>query len=137
PDHVLAAGVGLPVEPAVAGLDREPGLLEETLPLGLGDPGEAHSRAGIGVADREGQSPRLGVPVGTLEEPRLALEPAPVGLGDVVCARGEDVEDEPPTRDEHAARRPKRLEPLRVGPEMEVRPKRACDKADAFAYRWR
>ena len=38
------------------------------------------------------------VPLGALVDPRLALEPAAVRLGDVVVARGEDVEDEATVR---------------------------------------
>ena len=45
-------------------------------------------------ADGERERPRALVPVGALEDARLALEPAAVRLLDVLAARREDVEDE-------------------------------------------
>src|SRR5678815_3674441 len=90
-DHVLAAAVRRAVEPAEAGLDDESGLLEELLPFLAGDPGERHGGRSFRAADREGQRSLVRVPVGELVDPRLALEPAAVRLGDVVGLRLEDV----------------------------------------------
>ena len=61
------------------------------------------------------------VPVGPLEDARLALEPEAVRLGDVLAARREDVEDEVPARLEQLVRGPER-------PQL-LAPRRACAAA--------
>ena len=55
---------------------------------------ELHRRIALARAHRQPERPRLGVPVGALEDAGLALEPESVSLGDVLGARREDVEDE-------------------------------------------
>jgi len=52
----------------------------------------------LAVADREDERARALVPVGTLEDALLTLEPEPVRLLDVRRARREHVEDEPTAR---------------------------------------
>src|SRR5215212_5770581 len=85
PNRVLSAEVRPPVEPAVARLDREAFVLEQGAPLVRVEPGELHRRPGLGTPDGERQRARLLVPVGALVDLRLALEPAPVRLLDVLA----------------------------------------------------
>src|SRR5262249_61333332 len=73
----------------------------------------------------------------TLEDARLALEPPALGLGDVVVARGEDVEDQAAAVDQQLARRAQSLEPLLVRVEVQERPKGAQDQRDPLAHRRR
>ena len=80
PRPCLPGPVGAPVEPAVARLDLEAGLLEEAAPLVGREPGERHRRFALLVSDGQRQRPRRLVPDGTLEDPGLALEPAVVRL---------------------------------------------------------
>src|SRR5439155_18551073 len=94
PDRVLAADIGPAVEPAVVGLHLEACIGEQRVPLRGCEPRQLHRRLGALVADGEGERPRVLVPVGALEDPRLALEPARVRLLDVVARRREHVEDE-------------------------------------------
>ena len=72
------------------------------------------------------------VPVGALEDARLALEPEAVRLLDVLAARGEDVEDEAAARLEQAARRAQRAELLGLGLHVQERAERADDERDAL-----
>src|SRR5206468_3355646 len=95
PDRVLAALVGPAVEPAVEGFELEARLVQENTPLGRREPGQGHRRRGVATANREGQRSLALVPIGPLEDARLALEPAAVRGLDIVLARREDVEDEP------------------------------------------
>ena len=74
-------------------------------PLGRREPGEQHRRRLLAAPHGERQRPLALVPVGALEDPGLALEPAAVRLLDVLAARGEDVEDEPAAREQQLARR--------------------------------
>ena len=94
-DHVLLAVVRSPVEPAVQRLDVEAGLVEQPEPLGQRRASAAPNVVAAPSERTESESVReLLVPVGALEDPRLALEPAAVRLLDVLAARSEDVEDE-------------------------------------------
>src|SRR5262245_27014380 len=120
-DHVLAAAEGRTVEPAEAGLDDEPRLLEHLLPLLAGDPGERPRRCALGAADGEVERARVLVPVRALVDPGLAFEPAGVCRGDVVGFRLEDVEDQAPARDQQRVRSRERLHTFAVVLEMEVR----------------
>src|SRR5207253_4520796 len=63
---------------------------------------------------------RLGVPVGALVDPGLALDPAALRLGDVVGAGGEDVEDQAAVRQEEVARGGQRLVTLAVAAQVQV-----------------
>ncbi len=83
-------------------------------------------------ADRERERPRALVPVGALEDPRLALEPAAVRLLDVLAARGEDVEDEAAAGLEQRAGGAERAQLLVLGLHVEERAKRADDERDAL-----
>src|SRR6266511_144715 len=98
PNRVLAAGVRPSVEPAVTGVDRETLAFQERKPLLWLEPRELHGRPAVDPAHRQRQRPRLLVPVGALEDRRLALEPTPVRVLDVVARRREDVEDETSVR---------------------------------------
>ena len=55
---------------------------------------ELHRRIALARAHRQPERPRLGIPIGALEDAGLPLEPEPVRLGDVLGARREDVEHE-------------------------------------------
>src|SRR6187431_1101719 len=103
-DDVLAARVGPTVEPAPLRLDVEAGAVEQQPPLGRREPGEVHRRGLLAAPDRERQRPLALVPVGALEDPGFALEPAAVRVLDVLRTRGEDVEDEPAAGHEQLAR---------------------------------
>src|SRR5881396_1327616 len=94
PDGVLVAAPGAAVEPAVDRVDDQALPLEQRAPLRDREPGEAHLGLACAAADAEEQGARLLVPVGALPDPRLALDPAAVRVGDVVGRRREDVEDE-------------------------------------------
>src|SRR5205823_13801969 len=120
-DHVLAASVGLAVEPAVAGLYLEACLLEERLPLLPRDPRERHRRLARWAAHRERERARIGVPLGSLVDAGLALQPATVRLGDVVWLRREDVEDKTPAREQRCPRGRQRVDPLPVVGQVEIR----------------
>src|SRR6187551_159898 len=98
PDLVFAALVGAAVEPAVELLGHEARVLDEGVPLGRRQPVEGEARALLGAPDGERERAGALVPVGALEDARLALEPEPVGLLDVRRARREDVEHEPAAR---------------------------------------
>src|SRR6187551_1607043 len=121
PDAVLAAGEQPAVEPAVADLDLEAAHVEQHAPLHWGKPRERHGGGAGRASDREGERARGGVPVGALEDARLALQPAAVGLLDVVLRRGEDVEDEAAARWEEIVNGGERADPLRVGLEVQER----------------
>src|SRR6266511_1634749 len=75
PDGVFAARVRGAVEPAEAGLDLEPALLEQHPPLERGEPRERHRRRLVSLASH-GERERTGrrVPVRSLEDAGLALE---------------------------------------------------------------
>src|SRR5207245_2287711 len=81
------------------------------------------------------QRPGGGVPVGSLEDPGLALEPAAMGRGDVGGARREDVEDEAAAGTEKPAGRAERASAVRVTLQMEVGAERADDELDRFVDR--
>src|SRR5512132_773730 len=134
-DHVFAPAVRGAVEPAIAGLDHVPGFLEQVDPLVARDPGEGHSRGAVRALDRERQRPRVRVPVCALVDVRFALEPAAVRLGDVVVARGEDVEDQASSRDESRSSRSERLCAVAVVGQVQVRAKRADHEGHGFVER--
>ena len=78
----------------------KPASLEQVVPALGREPGEAHaSSRRPGRARRASAYAASLVPVGALPDPGLALEPAAVRLVDVLPARREDVEDEPPAGD--------------------------------------
>src|SRR3954447_23179979 len=108
PDRVFATCVRPAVEPAVAGDYLEARLLEQRPPFVVREPGEHEGRRGAPAAHRQCQRARVRVPVGTLEDPGFALEPAAVRVGDVLRARREDVEHEPAARQEQLAGRAQR-----------------------------
>src|SRR5262245_20525951 len=135
-DHVLLAAIGPAVEPAVQRLDLEAGLVEQLQPLGRGKPVEREGDRRTVRADREGECSRLLVPVGSLEDPGLPLEPATVRLLDVLAARREDVEDEVPAGLQELARCAERETLLVLGGHVEERPERTDDQRDAFGH-WR
>ena len=97
---------------------------------------EAERGHGAVRADRERERPRALVPVGALEDPRLALEPASVRLLDVLAARREDVEDEAAVGFEQAASRAQRAELLVLGLHVQERAERADDERDALVDGW-
>src|SRR6187399_3142020 len=94
PDLVFAALVRATVEPAVELLGHEACVLDQGVPLGRRQPVEREARALLGAPDGERERPSALVPVGALEDARLALEPDAVGLLDVLGVRCEDVEHE-------------------------------------------
>src|SRR6266511_3709951 len=130
PNLVLAAGVRPSVEPAVASVDRETLAFQERKPLLWLEPRELHRRPAVDAAHRQRQRPCLLVPVGALEDRRLALEPTPVRVLDVVARRREDVEDETAARAKQAAHGAEREPPVLVRPHVEQRPERADDQRD-------
>src|SRR6478609_3117193 len=134
-DHVLTAAVWAPVEPAVAGFDDEPCLLEEIEPLAARYPRQRHRRRALGALDGERERPRAGVPVGALVDVRLALEPAAVRGRDVVVARGEDVEDQATARDERVTRRGERVGAVAVICQVQVGAERADDERNGLIER--
>src|SRR5688500_984870 len=127
-DHVLVAVVRVAVEPAIHAVDDESRLVEQAEPLGDGEPVEAEGRHGSVRADGERERPRALVPVGPLEDARLALEPAAVRLLDVLAARGEDVEDEAAVGLEEVARRTEGAQLLLLGLHVQERTERADDE---------
>ena len=130
--------VGAAVEPAVAADDLEAGLLEQRAPLVGREPGEHEARPAALAADRQRQRARLRVPLGALEDPRLALEPAAVRVRDVARARAR-------RRRRRAARAgtsssraaPQRAQPRVVVEQVQVRAERAGDERDPLLDRRR
>jgi hypothetical protein len=96
--------------------------------------GDRHARC-IRVSPGEGEHPLVEVPIRSLPDSRLALEPAAVRLLDVVAARGEDVEDEAPAREQECVDGLERLDPVLVGLEVEQRAEGAGDEVDALRGR--
>jgi hypothetical protein len=82
-----------------------------------------HRRGLLATAHGEGERPAALVPVGALEDPALALDPAPVRVLDVLAARREDVEDDPPTFDEQLAGGAERAEAVGLGRHVQQRAK--------------
>ena len=78
---------------------------------------------------------RLGVPVGALPDPGLALEPATVRLPHVLFARRKDVEHEPAAGEEQLARGSQRCQPGRIGFQVQKRSERGRDERDALGHR--
>src|SRR3954447_24633007 len=135
PDRILAARERASVEPAVAGDDREAAALDQVAPLDDGEPRERHPRlAAVGAADAERERALVLVPLRALEDAGLALDPAPVRLGDVLAGRGEDVEDEQPFRQEQVIRGAQRLEAVGLVVEMEERAERTCHERHLLRY---
>src|SRR4029079_8619750 len=75
PDLVLAALLRPAVEPAVELLGHEARVLDQGVPLGRRQPVEREARALLGSPDGERERAGALVPVGALEDARLALEP--------------------------------------------------------------
>src|SRR5438045_9595483 len=96
------------------------------------DPPERHRRGALRAAHRERERLRREIPVGSLVDARLALDPATVRLLDVLAGRREDVEDEAPAGQEQLARGAECLESLVVVPQMEIRAKRTRHERDAL-----
>ena len=113
--HVLLAVERAAIEPAVDGFDVELRQVEKAEPLGGREPVQAEGGGGVTGANGEGERPRGLVPVGSLEDPGLALEPATVRLVDVLAARCEDVEDEATLGREQLACGSERAELLVLG----------------------
>src|SRR5918999_4416595 len=135
PDRVLAARERPAVEPAPAGEDLESGLLQERTPLGRSEPRQRHRRRAGVAAHRERERARVLVPVGALEDARLALDPAPVRLLDVVSGGLEDVEGEAAVGDEQRPGRSQRPQALRVVSQVEEGAERARHEPDALLHR--
>jgi hypothetical protein len=87
-----------------------------------------------GAPDREDERPRADVPVGALEDPRLALQPEAVGLLDVLVARREHVEDEPAARLEQRRRGGERTELLPLVDHVEEGAERDRDERNTLAH---
>src|SRR4249920_2969054 len=121
PDRVLATSIRTAVEPAVVAEDIEARLLDQPAPLLRREPRELHRRRVLGASHREREASALGVPLCALEDPRLALQPAAVRLGDVVRAGREDVEREPPAGHEKPTRSRERSQALLVRVEVQIR----------------
>src|SRR5262249_60491416 len=81
-------------------------------PLGFLQPVQRETRADLAAAHGEPQRSCALVPVGALEDGRLSLQPAAVGLLDVLARRREDVEHELSLRLEEPVRRSKSAELL-------------------------
>ena len=93
-------GVRRAVEPAVARVDLEAGLGKKRVPPLRLEPPERHRRLLVRSAHREREGLPLEIPVGALVDAGLALDPAAVGLVDVVLRGAEHVEDQPSAVDE-------------------------------------
>ena len=106
--------------------------VEQQPPLGRREPGEQHRRRLLATAYRQRQRALALVPVGALEDPRLALEPASVGVLDVFAARREDIEDEPPAGQEQLVRRGESPEPVGLGRHVQERAEGNQDERDPF-----
>src|SRR5512142_492153 len=76
PDRVVAVLERRAVEPSVARLHDEAGVLEQRAPLLGRQPGERHRRLALRAAHRQRQRALHLVPTGELEDAGLALEPA-------------------------------------------------------------
>ena len=129
-DHVLAALEGSGVEPAVERIDLEARLLDQTEPLGCGQPVQAEARAVVAGAHRERERAGGLVPDCALEDAGLALEPAVVRLVDVLAARRKHVEHEPALRLEELTRGTKRPQLLGLGLEVQQRAEGADRERD-------
>ena len=88
----------------------EAGLREERVPALGFDPPECHRRGALLPAHRQRERLRHEIPVGSLVDARLALDPAAVRLLDVLAGRSEDVEDQPSAGEDVEARRRLRAE---------------------------
>ena len=95
---------------------------------------QAHRRGRCATAHREGQGAGHLIPVGALEDAALALEPAAVCLGDVLGARGEDVEHEPAARFEQRARGPQGAQLLRLVGHVQERAEWADHEGHPFLH---
>src|SRR5512133_584645 len=137
PNGVFAARVRAPVEPPVAADDLEAGTLEQLAPLVIREPREHEARLAGFAAHRQRQRALLRVPVGTLEDPWLALEPAAVRVGDVARTRGEDVEHEPSAGEEQLARCSERTQARVVVEQVQEGAKRTGDERDPLLDRRR
>ena len=85
--------------------------------------------------NRERERPRALVPVGALEDPGLALDPAAVRRLDVLAVRREDVEDEPPRREEQLAGGGERCQPVVLRHHVQEGAERDHDERYALADR--
>ena len=132
-DDVLAAGVRPAVEPAPLRLDVEAGAVEQQPPLGRREPGEMHRRRLLAAAHRQRQRPLALVPVGALEDPRLALEPAAVRVLDVLARsarRRRRRAGRPGASSSRAAR--ERPQPVGLGRHVQQRAERDQHERDAL-----
>ena len=80
-----------------------------------------HRRGFLSPAHGEGERPAAFVPVGALEDPALALDPAPVRVANVLLARCEDVEDDPPALDQQLAGGAQRAQAVCLGGHVQQR----------------
>src|SRR5262245_33919844 len=131
-DHVLLAVVRAAVEPAVQRFDVEVRFVEEPEPFGCGEPVQPEGGGGTVGAHGQREGPRLLVPVGSLEDPGLAFEPAPVRLVDVLAARCEDVEHEVAVRIEKSVRGAEGTQLLRLRLHVQERTERADHERNAL-----
>src|SRR6266849_5111695 len=134
PNRVLAVLVRATVEPAVARLDLEALIDEERAPLARVEPRELHRGLRAFVSNRERERPLPLVPVGALEDPGLALEPASVRVFDVAAGRREHVEDEAAARNEQAPCRAQRTPPVFVRLEVQQRTERTEHERHALPH---
>src|SRR5262249_15354995 len=135
PDRILVTRVRRAVEPAVEPLDDEARLGEQLLPALDRHPGELELGLGAVAAHAEDERLRRLVPVGALEDPRLALDPAPVRRRDVVGAGCEDVEDEAAAVAQPRAHGTERGAAVVVGLHVEQRPERDHDERELLLDR--
>ena len=111
------------------------GLVEQAQPLGDREPVEPERRHLAVRSDGQRKGSRALVPVGALEDPRLAFEPQSVRLLDVLATRGEDVEHEAPFGLEEAARGAECTQLLLLCLHVQQRAERADDERNALGYR--
>jgi hypothetical protein len=135
PDAVLTALVGAAIEPAVILDDIEASQVEQPPPLERREPVQAHRRGRLASAHRERQGARDLIPVGALENAALALEPATVGLGDVLCTGAEHVEHEAAARLEQRASGLQGTELLVLVGHVQQRAERADHERYPFFHR--
>ena len=94
-----------------------------------------HGRGLLAAAHRERQRSAALVPVGALEDPALALDPAAVRVLNVLAARREDVEDDPPALGQQLPRGAERTEAVGLGRHVQQRAERDQHERHALRHR--
>ena len=118
-------------------LDLEPGPLDQRAATP-----PARARRAPSSSPRRGRAPRGSARRRSVSQSArskisgLALEPAPVRLGDVVRARREDVEDEAAVGLEQLARSAERAQASSSVVQVEERAERARDEPNALGHGW-